>query len=129
MAEGFDREGFLKDWFAERASDQPIYGWATELMVHLTEDEPGVAWDLIVDLVERAPDDDALGWVAAGPLEGLLCKHGPDFIDPVEVLARDDERFRKCLAGVGGLGEMEPDVYARMRRAAPGNHEPDAERA
>ena len=120
MANGFDREGLLKDWFAEHAPDSPIYGWATELLVHVTEDEPEVAWDLVLGLVERAPEDEALGWVAAGPLEDLLCHHGPELIDRVEALARSDPRFRRCLARVWGSDRMEPSVYERMCLVAPG---------
>jgi len=124
MAEGFDREAFLRDWFAEWAPDKPIFGWATELMVHLTEDEPDVAWGLVLGLVDRAPDDDALGWVAAGPLQDLLCRHGIDLIDRVEAKAESDPRFKKCLAGVWGSSGMEPSVYQRVCAAAPGKRAP-----
>jgi hypothetical protein len=51
VASAFDREGFLRDWFAERVPDEPVYGWATELLVHLIEDEPDVAWGLLQGLV------------------------------------------------------------------------------
>ncbi len=61
MASGFDREGCLRDWFTEQAPASPIYGWATELLAHVAEDEPEVAWDLILGLVERAPGGEALG--------------------------------------------------------------------
>ncbi len=128
MADGFDREGLLRDWFAEHAPDSPINGWATELLVHLTEDEPEVAWDLVLGLVERAPEDEALRRVAAGPLEDLLCHHGFALIDRVEALARSDSRFRKCLAGVWGSDRMEPSVYERMRIVAPGER-PAGERS
>ena len=120
MADGFDREGFLRDWFAEQAPGSPIYGWATELLVHLTEDEPEVAWDLVLGLVERASGEEEPGWVGAGPLEDLLCHHGLTWIDRVEERARFDPRFRRCLAAVWGAGRMEPGVYERVFRAAPG---------
>jgi hypothetical protein len=119
VANGFDREGFLKDWFAEWAPDTPTYGWATELLVHLIDDEPEVAWDLILGMVARAPDDDALSRVAAGPLEDLLCHHGVEFIDRAEVLAASDPRFKKCLARVWGSNRMDSEVYDRICAAAP----------
>ncbi|MEP6994935.1 MAG: DUF6869 domain-containing protein [Acidobacteriota bacterium] len=118
MSSSFDREGFLRDWFAERAPDSPIYGWATELLVHLTEDEPEVAWELVLGLLERATDDESLGWISAGPLEDLLCEHGLELVDHVEARAGSDPRFKKSLAGVGGSDRMDPDVYARVRAAA-----------
>jgi len=120
VAGGFDREGCLRDWFAEHAPGSPVYGWATELLVHLAEEEPEVAWDLIQGLIERAPADEALGWVAAGPLEDLLCHNGPAWIGRVEALARSDPRFKACLAGVPGSGRMDPDVYERVRLAVAG---------
>jgi hypothetical protein len=119
MANGFDREGFLKDWFVEWAPDTPIYGWATELLVHLIDDEPDMAWDLILGLVERAPDVDALSWVAAGPLEDLLCHHGVEFIDRAEARAASNIRFKQCLAGVSDSNRMDSEVYARICVAAP----------
>ena len=119
-ASGFDREGFLRDWFAEWAPAKPIYGWATELLVHLIEDEPEVAWGLILALIERAPGGESLSWVAAGPLEDLLCRHGPDLIDRVEALAAADSRFKECLGGVRGSDRMDPSVHERVCAAAPG---------
>jgi hypothetical protein len=120
VASGFDREGFLRDWFSEWKPGKPIYGWATELLVHLIEDEPEVAWELILALIERAPEEEAIGWVAAGPLEDLLCHHGLDVIDKAETLAAADPRFKKCLAGVWGSNRMDPSVYERVCLAAPG---------
>jgi hypothetical protein len=112
-----DREQFVRDWFAEWAPETPVFGWASDLLFDAVTDDPETAWDLVVRLVAGAPDGDALGWVAAGPLEDILCEHGADFIDRVEALAGSDERFRRCLGGVQGENRMEPEVYARVRRA------------
>lgn len=125
MPSGFDRDGFLRDWFSERSPDKPIYGWATELMAHLTEDEPDEAWGLIVDLVERAPSGEALSWVAAGPLEDLLSRHGSELIGRVEQRASSDSRFRKCLAGVRDSPRIDGGVYGRVW-AAVGEGEAEA---
>jgi len=54
--------------------------------------------------------------LAAGPLEDLLSSFGPDYIDRVETLARDDGRFKLLLGGVWRLG-MTDDVWGRMQAA------------
>jgi hypothetical protein len=41
--------------------------------------------------------------VAAGPLEDLLKREPDRFIDRVEIQARRDAKFRRCLTGVWGL--------------------------
>src|SRR5450432_4169240 len=108
MAEELDRELFCRDWHTDWRADPPLYGWATELLIHAAEDQPDLAWSLILGLVKSADDDDALGCVAAGPLEELLCNHGVEFIDRVEVLAAADERFRRCLGGAWGSSGRDP---------------------
>jgi hypothetical protein len=122
------REDFFRNWFAEWAPEMPVHGWATQLLVHQIEEEPEEAWDLILGLVARASDDDSLGWVAAGPLEDLLCEHGKTLIDRVERRARTDAKFNQCLKGVWGSNRMEPSVYERIVSVAPGNR-PVGERA
>ena len=112
-----DRKRFVGEWFAEWAAEPPVYGWATKLLFDKISNGPEVAWELILELIEDRPEDEALGWVAAGPLEDLLCEWGPVFIDRVEALAGSNDRFKKCLAGVWGWSRMAPDVYSRMRRS------------
>src|SRR4030081_1202378 len=124
MAEELDRESFRRDWHTDWSADPPLYGWATKTLIVLTDDSPELAWSLILGLFEVAADVEALSCIAAGPLEDLLCHHGVDFIDRVEVLAAVDDRFRRCLSGVWGSNRMDPAVNARMCRAAPGKRAP-----
>jgi hypothetical protein len=60
---------------------------------------PEVAWHAVVALVERAPSEEALFFVAAGPLEDLIRSRaawvGPRVLDR----ARADTRFRRALGG------------------------------
>jgi hypothetical protein len=114
-SKALDRAKFVRDWFDEWAAEPPVYGWATKLLDDRIDNVPEVAWELVLDLIDKAPGDEALGWVAAGPLEDLLGGWGPDFIERVEALARSNDRFRRCLAGVWS-NRMAPDVYSRIRR-------------
>lgn len=60
---------------------------------------PG-ALDLVRGLIVSAVDAEALGRVAAGPLEDLVHAHGDGLIVEIDRLARTDERFAAALNGV-----------------------------
>ena len=108
------RQELLGEWFAEWTSDPPVYGQATEFLAELISKDPGRAWAFILELVAHAPNDDALDWIGAGPLEDLLCDHGPAFIDRVEELAAKDQRFRSALASVRGDVRMDSPTRPRL---------------
>jgi hypothetical protein len=76
---------------------------ASEKVDDLLRRDPEAGWTLTLELIVAAPDDKVLANVAAGPLEDLL-KRDPDrFIERVELQARRDPKFRRCLTGVWGL--------------------------
>jgi hypothetical protein len=87
---------------------------ATVQLDDLVTDQPEVAWTLIQELVRRATQDEVLAFIAAGPLEELICRHPYMFIDRVESLARSDPHFRWALSGVWGWSRMPEDVWARL---------------
>jgi hypothetical protein len=87
---------FVRGWFVEWSVEPPVYGWASELLVDKISNVPEVAWQLILELIEQAPGDEALGWIAAGPLEDLLCDWGPAFIERVEALAHSNDQSGRC---------------------------------
>ena len=80
----------------------------------LTRQNPDAAWAIVQELVRRATRDEVLAYIAAGPLENLLCNHPHAFIDRVEVLAARDAHFRRALSGVWGWERMTDDVLARL---------------
>jgi hypothetical protein len=61
--------------------------------------------------------DSILGNLAAGPLEDLLVDHGPEFIDRVEILARQDRQFRRLLGAVW-QNAMSDDLWNRVKAVA-----------
>ncbi len=62
---------------------------------------PDEQWDFILELIAAAPNnDDVLARIAAGPVEGLLGRHGAAVIQRVEDLADRNAKFRRILTGV-----------------------------
>lgn len=121
-----EHERIVESWFVHEQTF-----WAWERVDDFVDNDPELAWRVITLLVEHAPSDDLLEFIAAGPLEELLRKHGEHFIDRVEERARQDERFRECLGGVWiSRGDLPADVEQRLVRASgdriePGNPVPD----
>jgi hypothetical protein len=58
------------------------------------------ALDLVVELVDTAPTDDALSLVGTGPLEDLVHKHGNVLVREVTLLASRSDRFARALSRV-----------------------------
>ena len=97
-------------------------------MLHLVEDNPSTAWEIIKFLIEHYEEADyyattktdaqtVIGLLAAGPLEDLLSGHGPAFIEEVERNASQDRRWAWALGGVWQF-QMNEDIWKRVQRAA-----------
>lgn len=82
-------------------------------MLH-TANEPERAWPIVLALVAEAPDDEALAFVAGGPLEDLIQKHGDAFADRIVERARSDPRFRSALGGVWGWENVSESLRSRL---------------
>jgi hypothetical protein len=97
--------------------DDPDW-WAVELLLDsgFWSDEARLraALDL---LVERAPDDDVIGVVGAGPLEDFVKDYNGDRLVWIEERAAASPRFRQALTHVW-IWSVEPEVFARVERAA-----------
>ena len=110
---------YLMDcWLASQSSNVALAdqnSWAAMWLIGLENDDPVRAWNC---LVLAAKDDrfskDNLGLLAAGPLEGLLSKHGKDYIERVEQQAVANPRFAWMLGGVW-QSEMSGDVGRRVK--------------
>ena len=76
--------------------------------------DPEHAWLLTLALIERAPDEKSLAYVAAGPLEDILYGRGAQFIDRVETLARQDAKFMQALSHVYNESERDGDPADRV---------------
>lgn len=83
---------------------------------------PDEQWTFILELIAAAADDDdILSHIAAGPIEGLLARHGPAVIDRVEDFAERSAKFRRILRGVC-QHVMSDEIWARVCAARCGRN-------
>jgi hypothetical protein len=82
--------------------------WAVREVDTLVQDDPTEAWEVTRILVNTAPSDEALAYVAAGPLEELLHKHGSVLINRIEEESRGSARLQLALSGIWGLDRSSP---------------------
>jgi hypothetical protein len=98
---GADEHG--RNWWAiERVMDWALHG------------EADLLWTFVLSTYNRNISDRVVSVLAAGPLEDLLAKYGPEFIERVEQLARQDKKFNFLLGGVW-QNTMSKDVWKRVQ--------------
>jgi hypothetical protein len=78
--------------------------------------EPVKAVSLLVRLADAAPDEQALAYLGAGPIEDLLVDPAPTVVDEIEQAARRNEHFRYALRCAWFDDRVSPAVRSRLRR-------------
>jgi hypothetical protein len=96
----FPEEEIVDTYLRHYALGEKQDFWAFDEVNQIVRRDPATGWSLTCLLIKKAPSDEALAYVAAGPLEDLLTFHGPALIDHVTVAARADERLQLALSGV-----------------------------
>lgn len=91
--------------------------WAWQIVADLLEDRD-VSWSMILDLLSAADDDEALGVVAAGPLEDWVKGHAVETIDRIEREADGSDRFRAALGGIWVWSDLPDETFERDAAAA-----------
>jgi hypothetical protein len=100
---------------AYASTDAPEHSWAFDAVVKLIRDSARDGLSIIQELLSRPLEPKVLFYVAAGPLEDLLARHGREVIDQVLDLARRDPQARKALLqGVWGRNRIPRDVQAKL---------------
>jgi hypothetical protein len=91
--------------------------WSFAALSDLCESDPELCWDLIEQIRRSDGSDIILANLAAGPLEDLLVRHGPRFIDRVETRAKTDEQFRRLL-GALWKNDIPDGIWKRVQQVA-----------
>ncbi|MGH7873952.1 MAG: DUF6869 domain-containing protein [Candidatus Binatia bacterium] len=106
-------ETWIAFQLAEKDSaDYDANFWAWETMWNLSEENPDLCWELILNILATNDSTSVLEILSAGPLEDLLAKHGPAV--RVELEARMNPRFASLLGGVW-QNSMTDEVWNRVR--------------
>jgi hypothetical protein len=111
-----DRDLLISEWprYAESGKEDGF--WAYEALADLIDEDPALAWAIILELVHRASPGRVFDLVAAGPLEDLVAWHGREVIDLIEPRVGDDEPLRRALAGIWvGRDTLDPKTLERLR--------------
>lgn len=112
---GQEYDDLVDQWFVAEGAF-----WAWEELGELVTDEPTKAWETIQAIARHTNSEDALGTLGAGALEDLICSDPQTFLEPIEILARTNENFRRALAGVWLRLDDIPENLARRYFAASG---------
>ena len=102
-------EGKIKD-----TSEEGFWAW--EMITDLVFENLEEAWLVILELIRRAPTDRVLASIAAGPLEDLIRNYKEEVIDRVEVEARRDPKFRRCLTGVWYGSDLSESIRNKIEK-------------
>jgi hypothetical protein len=89
-------EAYLRYFAAKRNED----AWAFKQVDEMVGRDPDGGWSITLLLVNQASSNEELAYVAAGPLENLLKKHGLAVMDRIEEEACRNDRLRLALSGI-----------------------------
>ena len=104
-----------------RTKDDALF-WAWDFVNRLVlGPNPVEAWELVLRLIRAACNDAERSYIAAGPVEDLLRRHGSAIWTRVEGAARADDGVRKTLMGVWGGEGMDPKVWFEMQTLLEGD--------
>ena len=94
--------------------NDPLF-WSVMKFFELMPHNPQMCWKAILEILYRNPQEKVLGVLAAGPLEDLIEDHGPEFIEEIELEAKENPEFRQLLKGV--WESSTPEIWNRVLKA------------
>jgi hypothetical protein len=109
-----DTEELIKAYLLYFETRQEADRWAWNEVDDLVRYDPDKGWKVTYLLINKANSDEALGFIAAGPLEDLLKKHGPAVIDRIEEASQQNVQLQAALSGV--WIRPENPIFERWRR-------------
>jgi argininosuccinate lyase len=93
-------DNLISAYFRRFTKDCEEDFWAFEEVDDLVRHEPEMAWKMILLLLQQAPSKKALSYVAAGPLEDLIKRHGFNFRERIIGEASRNKRLLYALMHV-----------------------------
>jgi hypothetical protein len=89
--------------------------WTSDCAFEIEENYPDELFALVLVAMDVCRDLEDAAFVAAGLVENMLVKHGPELIDAIETMAWASAKFRYILSGAWSQnGSVDADVWARV---------------
>lgn len=80
--------------------DGRLFDWLTEMLNYGPSDGLEQAWPIVLELVVRAPDEEALMFIGSSALEDLVNHADGRMADRIQDHAKADPRLRRALRHV-----------------------------
>ena len=102
----------------DQSVEEVVAAWfeGEHTMFDSVHDSPEVAWVAILRILEQDLTDDQKALLAAGALETLIAMHGPQFIERIELEAKQNPGFNYLLCGVW-RNESPLEIWKRVENA------------
>ncbi len=91
--------------------------WAIDRMMDLPDSDPEKAWNVIMEVFTSSKNPKVLSYLAAGPLEQLMCSYGTKYIDGVREFAINNMLFVELMKDVR-LSSEDTTVYLDFYKIA-----------
>ena len=114
-----DLEVIAELYLGYQHKKDPSDQWAWDAVKNLINQNADEAWETTSILVNKTTSDEALAYVAAGPLEDLLKRYGLEVMERIEQESSQNPRLQPALSGVWGIELGNPHFerwYALMWR-------------
>ena len=99
-----DLESLVDAYFRHHSQHRDEDFWAWQEVQRIVESDLKHGWELLLLLLTKSPDE-ALGYVAAGPLEDFVDIYGDAGLDIIEAACDGDSRLQYALSGIWLLPE------------------------
>jgi hypothetical protein len=101
----FDLNTLADTYLRYHATKREEDFWAFDEVNRIIRSGLDSAWEITLLLLRRAETDEALGYVAAGPLEDIVDGYGDRALDRLEQASEADSRLQFALSGIWLLPE------------------------
>lgn len=108
---------FADDFDGDAEAVREELDWASDCEYEINQDHPDMLLGLTAGAMDACENPRDAAFVAAGPLENAVVKHGPLLIGKIEILAARSAKFRYFLSAIWGQSRCDPDVWARVCKA------------
>jgi hypothetical protein len=102
----------------DQSVEEVVSAWfeGEQTMYDAVHDAPEIAWLAILRILQQDLTDEQRSILAAGPLETLVGMHGSQFIERIELEAKQNPRFNRLLGGVW-KNQSSAEIWERIKKA------------